>query len=56
MPFTPAAHQDDSSVEQQALKALSYLDDNARQKVLEYIESLVKLEQANYDKGSIRED
>jgi hypothetical protein len=40
------------SVEQQAISALNYLDDQNKQKVLEYIDSLINLDKANNDKRS----
>jgi hypothetical protein len=40
------------SVEQQAINALNYLDDQDKQKVLEYIDSLINLDKANNDKRS----
>lgn len=37
------------SVEQQAVNALGYLDDKSKQKVLEYIDSLITLDKVNND-------
>jgi hypothetical protein len=45
-----------SSVEQQAVKALAYLDDSDKQKVLEYISSLIDLTEAKNDEASVTKD
>lgn len=44
------------TVEQQAVKALAHLADEDKRKVLEYIASLVKLENAKNDQTSITQD
>lgn len=40
-------------MEQQAVKALAYLDEDDKQKVLEYISSLIDLTEAADDKTSV---
>jgi hypothetical protein len=42
------------TVEQQAVKALTHLDDADKHKVLEYIASLINLENAKHDQTSTR--
>jgi hypothetical protein len=44
------------AVEQQALLALNHLDEEDKSKVLKYIESLITLENAKHDQGSITQD
>jgi hypothetical protein len=39
-------------IEQQALDALAYLDDEAKRKVLDYMKSLVTLDNVNNGSGS----
>lgn len=45
----PEAAPDQPSVEQQAVEALTYLNDDAKQKVLKYIDSLVQLDEIKPD-------
>jgi hypothetical protein len=48
----PAESPDDISVEQQAIKALSYLNEDEKSKVLEYIDSLITLHEVHNDQRS----
>jgi hypothetical protein len=48
----PADSPEQNSVEQQALKALNYLSEEDKSKVLKYIESLVHLEISQNDETS----
>lgn len=48
----PADSTSDSSIERQALEALEHLGDDDKNKVLEYIHSLVTLDQINNDQAS----
>lgn len=45
-----------NTVEQQAVKALAHLDDEDKRKVLEYITSLITLENAKNDQTSTTQD
>ena len=45
--------KDNLSVELQALAALQHLSDDERRKVLEYLKSLIILENTKNDKGSL---
>jgi hypothetical protein len=45
-----------TAVEQQAVKALAHLDDEDKRKVLEYITSLINLENAKNDQTSTTQD
>jgi hypothetical protein len=49
----PAAPDKDASVEQQAIDALQHLDAEDKQKVLEYIASLIHLSEINHDQAGI---
>ena len=49
MPDAPTQKKD---VEQQALAALGFLNDEDKSKVLEYIASLIKLEKVKNDQAS----
>ena len=49
-----AEEAQEQTVEQQALKALAYLDDEAKEKVLHYIASLLNLTKAKDDQASTR--
>jgi hypothetical protein len=52
-----AAQEDHKQlVEQQALNALHYLSDKDKQKVLEYIESILTLENTKNDQASSAKD
>jgi len=48
----PASSTEKLSVEQQALAALSHLNDEDKAKVLEYIGSLITLEKVKNDQAS----
>ena len=48
----PCCSTESQPVEQQAIKALSYLDEESKVKVLEYIASLVNLQSVKNDKAS----
>ena len=50
----PAAEQERISVEPQAINALQHLDTEDKQKVLEYIASLIHLSELNHDQAGIR--
>jgi GTP1/Obg family GTP-binding protein len=43
---------DNNAIEQQAIEALAYLDDESKRKVLNYIDSLVTLDKVNNGSGS----
>jgi flagellar motor switch protein FliG len=47
-----AALLEEHTVEQQAIHALAYLNDEDKHKVLEYIASLLTLEEAKHDQTS----
>jgi hypothetical protein len=52
---TPTANEvQQSTAEQQALQALSYLSDEDKKKVLLYIASLYHLEKAKHDQRSLK--
>lgn len=48
----PADSSEHPSVEQQAIKALSYLPEDDKAKVLEYIDNLINLHDAHNDQTS----
>jgi hypothetical protein len=48
----PAAVVENEAIQQQAIKALAYLSDEDKLKVLEYIDSLVNLHKIHNDQGS----
>ena len=48
----PADSQTNISVEQQALNAIAHLPPEDKKKILEYIKSIVNLEQVKNDQGS----
>jgi len=48
----PADSQASNSIEQQALNAIAHLPPEDKKKILEYINSIVNLEQIKNDKGS----
>ena len=52
----PADSSEQPAVEQQALHALNYLNEDDKSKVLKYIESLITLENLKHDQGSITQD
>ena len=50
----PAATHENPSIEQQAIEALQHLDAEDKQKVLEYIASLINLSEINHDQAGTR--